>query len=193
VNGSLNGNIAAVLGAIYTISEVGLSLLKRADRGASRLADRGSLLLIWGVILICVTVAFTLTRTLPSLGVGAAIVPLRFIGTALFAIGLTIRWYAIIYLGRFFTVNVAIAADHRLIDGGPYRFVRHPSYTGALMAFLGLGLTLGNWASIAALTVPIFLVFSRRIHVEEAALLQGLGSQYRNYMNRTKRLIPAVY
>ena len=69
---------------------------------------------------------------------------------AKFVVGIAIRWYAIVYLGRFFTVNVAIAADHRLIDSGPYRFVRHPSYIGALMAFLGLGLTLGNWVSLAS-------------------------------------------
>jgi protein-S-isoprenylcysteine O-methyltransferase len=98
-----------------------------------------------------------------------------------------------VHLGRFFTVNVAIATNHRLIDTGPYRFVRHPSYTGALMAFLGLALCLANWASLVVMVVPVFLVFLWRMHVEEGALLQALGNQYRNYMNRTKRLIPAVY
>jgi protein-S-isoprenylcysteine O-methyltransferase Ste14 len=59
--------------------------------------------------------------------------------------------HAIVHLGRFFTVNVAIAANHRLIDTGPYRFVRHPSYTGALMAFLGLALCLANWVPLAVI------------------------------------------
>jgi protein-S-isoprenylcysteine O-methyltransferase len=94
---------------------------------------------------------------------------------------------------RFFTVNVAIAANHRLIDTGPYRFVRHPSYTGALMAFLGLALCLANWASLAVMLIPVFLVFLRRMRVEEGVLLQALGAHYREYMHRTKRLIPAVY
>jgi protein-S-isoprenylcysteine O-methyltransferase len=76
---------------------------------------------------------------------------------------------------------------------GPYRFVRHPSYTGALMAFLGLALCLANWASLAVMLIPVLLVFLRRMHVEEDALLQALGNQYRDYMQRTKRLIPAVY
>ena len=107
--------------------------------------------------------------------------------------GLALRWYSIIYLGRFFTVNVAIATDHRLIDTGPYRFIRHPSYTGALMAFGGVGLCLCNWASLAVMFVPTLLVFMRRMHVEEVALIQGLGNTYRDYMRRTKRLIPAVY
>ena len=61
------------------------------------------------------------------------------------------------------------------------------------MAFLGLGLCLDNWASLVILIVPVFLVFLWRMRVEESALLQGLGDPYRDYMSRTKRLIPAVY
>jgi protein-S-isoprenylcysteine O-methyltransferase len=114
-------------------------------------------------------------------------------GTVIFAAGLAIRWYAIVHLGRFFTVNVAIAADHRLIDTGPYRFVRHPSYTGALMAFFGLALCLANWLSLLVAVLPIFLVFLWRMHVEEDALLHAFGDRYRDYMKRTKRLVPPVY
>jgi protein-S-isoprenylcysteine O-methyltransferase len=114
-------------------------------------------------------------------------------GAAVFAAGLALRWYAILYLGRFFTVNVAISRDHQLIDTGPYRFIRHPSYSGALMAFLGLGLCIGNWASLAAMLLPTLVVFSWRIRVEERALLGALGEQYFTYMQRTKRLVPAIY
>jgi protein-S-isoprenylcysteine O-methyltransferase Ste14 len=60
-------------------------------------------------------------------------------------------------------------------------------------AFLGLALCLANWASLVILLVPVFLVFLRRMHVEEGALVQAFGNQYRDYMRRTKRLIPAVY
>jgi protein-S-isoprenylcysteine O-methyltransferase len=98
-----------------------------------------------------------------------------------------------VYLGRFFTVNVAIAADHRLIDSGPYRFIRHPSYAGALMAFLGLGLTIGNWVSLGLLLAPTLMVFQRRMDVEESALIQAFGTRYQDYMRRTKRLLPGIY
>jgi protein-S-isoprenylcysteine O-methyltransferase len=183
---------ASLLGVIYVVSELALAAKKRAKGSESRGTDRGSLNLLWIVIVLSVALAFNLPYALPAAEMmGAA--ALRAAGIALFAAGLAIRWYAIVHLGRFFTVNVAIAPDHRLIDTGPYRFVRHPSYTGALMAFLGLGLCLANWASLAAITAPIFLVFLRRMRIEEAALLQGLGDPYRNYMNRTKRLIPAIY
>ena len=185
-------SIASVLGFIYVLSELGLALKKRAKADESRNVDRGSLTLLWIVIVASVTLAFNIAYTLPAAGMSGD-PTLRFLGIVVFAAGLAIRWYAIVHLGRFFTVNVAIAAGHRLIDTGPYRFVRHPSYTGALMAFLGLALCLANWASLAVMLVPVFLVFLRRMHVEEEALLQAFGNQYRDYMHRTKRLIPAVY
>jgi protein-S-isoprenylcysteine O-methyltransferase len=183
---------AIVLGTIYVVSELALMLKKRARSGESRVDDKGSLNLLWIVITASVILAFNIASLLPAaaMSTGPA---LRYLGIALFAAGLALRWYAIVHLGRFFTVNVSIAADHRLIDTGPYRIVRHPSYTGALMAFLGLGLCMANWASLLCLLVPICLVFLRRIHVEEAVLLEALGDQYRDYVRRTKRLIPAIY
>jgi protein-S-isoprenylcysteine O-methyltransferase len=112
---------------------------------------------------------------------------------AIFGAGLVLRWYSILHLGRFFTVNVAIAADHQLVDTGPYRFVRHPSYTGALLAFIGFALVLRNWASVLMISVPIAFAFLYRISVEERALVQALGERYRAYIKRTKHLIPFVY
>jgi protein-S-isoprenylcysteine O-methyltransferase len=188
----MNHSMASVLGLIYVVSELGLTLKKRAKESESRDSDRGSLTLLWIVICDSVFLAFNLAYAFPAAAMGGG-PALSFLGAAIFAAGLAIRWYSIVHLGRFFTVNVAIATDHRLIDTGPYRFVRHPSYTGALMAFLGLALCLANWVSLPVMIVPVFLVFLRRVHVEEGALLQALGSQYRDYMNRTKRLIPAVY
>ena len=77
---------------------------------------------------------------------------------------------------------------------GRTRRIRHPSYTGALLAFLGLALTLTNWVSLAARAwCPSFWAFSRRISTEETALASALGSPYINYMRRTKRLVPFIY
>jgi protein-S-isoprenylcysteine O-methyltransferase len=185
-------NSASVLGTIYVLSELALTLKKRAKSAEARVEDKGSLHLLWIVIAVSVTLAFNLAYSFPAAAINAA-PALRQLGIALFVAGLALRWYAIVHLGRFFTVNVSIAADHRLIDTGPYRIVRHPSYTGALMAFLGLGLCMANWVSLLSLLVPICLVFLRRIQVEEAVLSEALGDQYRDYMRRTKRLIPAIY
>jgi protein-S-isoprenylcysteine O-methyltransferase len=189
----VNSNLVSWLGLVFTISEVGLAIARRSRSSNSLAADRSSLLLLWVVIVISMTFAYSFAYTLPWGRLGAATAPLGAVGLVLFVAGLALRWYAIAYLGRFFTVNVAIASDHRVIDTGPYRYVRHPSYAGALLAFLGLGLCLGNWASILCTVVPPFCVFLWRMRVEEAALVAGLGPEYREYMGRTQRLIPAIY
>lgn len=182
--------IAPVIGAAYALSEMGLALFKRSGKSAAD-ADQGSLGLIWLVIGASACLAFVLQRTLPRLGFAwAGAAPA---GIAIFSAGIALRWYAIVYLGRFFTVNVAIASDHRLIDGGPYRLLRHPSYTGALLAFCGLGVCLHNWGALAALVIPALVVFLRRMRIEEDALLAAFGERYRDYMRRTWRLIPFIY
>jgi protein-S-isoprenylcysteine O-methyltransferase len=186
----MNLSFPSLLGILFAISELVISFRRRAE-GSDR--DKGSLALIWVVIVVCVVFAYNATYSFPAGDLGSLAEPARALGYVLFFAGIALRWYAIIYLGRFFTVNVAIAHDHELIDGGPYRHVRHPSYTGALLAFLGLGLAMANWLSIFLMVVPTFLVFRRRMNVEETALLSGLGEPYRAYMRRTYRLLPKIY
>ena len=115
------------------------------------------------------------------------------VGLALMVAGLLLRWWAIVHLGRFFTVNVAVANDHRVVNTGPYRLIRHPSYTGILLTCLGVGLCFGNFASLLVIVVPIVALALKRMRVEEAALAGALGDDYRTYMSHTKRLIPGVY
>ena len=88
---------------------------------------------------------------------------------------------------------MSISAEHKLVDSGPYSYIRHPTYAGALLAFVGLGLCFGNWLTILFLTVPIIGAFLWRIRIEESALADALGEDYRAYMRRTKRLIPWLY
>lgn len=186
----MTAQFAPVLGILYALSEAGLLWLRRSGKAAAD-ADRGSLPLIWVVIFVSVCAAFTLAPALPQLAIGPTGAS-RAAGALVFAAGI-MRWYAILALGRFFTVNVAIASDHRLVEAGPYRLLRHPSYTGALLAFLGLGICIDNWASLAVLMVPAAVVFLWRMRIEEDALLETFGERYRDYMRRTRRLIPFIY
>ncbi len=180
-----------VLGMAYGLSELGLSIFKRSqDRG--RAADEGSLRMLWIVILCSLTAGIATAHLFPGAHIGLAD-RLYAAGVTFFVGGLILRWYSIFYLGRFFTVDVAIAPDHQLIDSGPYRFIRHPSYAGALMAFLGFAICIGNWVSMLAIMVPITWAFLRRIGIEEPALRAGLGEAYITYSARTKRLIPFVF
>ncbi|MEO8460845.1 MAG: isoprenylcysteine carboxylmethyltransferase family protein [Dokdonella sp.] len=179
------------LGAVFGASELGLSLFKRS-RGNSQKADRGSLALIWAVILATLVLCWFIRSALPQ---APWLIPqsLYPFGAGVFAAGLLLRWYAIVYLGRWFTVDVAIATDHPVIDSGPYRSIRHPSYTGVLLVFLGYGLCLGNWLACLILVSVATAVFLWRIAIEEKALLGALGPAYAAYMRRTRRLIPLLY
>jgi protein-S-isoprenylcysteine O-methyltransferase len=180
-----------ILGWTWCGSELGLALVKHSKSDATS-KDRHSLGLIWLVAL-----AATLLGITAAYRMHECVLPWRNqaaeFGLSVFVVGTLLRWCAIIHLGRFFTTNVAIARDHRVIDTGPYRFVRHPSYTGVLAAVLGFGLSIGNWASLLIIFVPIFSIMLWRIHIEEEALTEALGDQYRAYMQRTKRLIPFIY
>jgi protein-S-isoprenylcysteine O-methyltransferase len=114
-------------------------------------------------------------------------------GLALMLAGIAIRSVAIRQLGRFHTPNVAIRADHRLLDTGLYSLVRHPSYLGAILAFLGFGLALGNAISFVLVAIATPCLYLYRIREEDAVLLAAFGERYRAYCARTKRLIPWIY
>jgi protein-S-isoprenylcysteine O-methyltransferase Ste14 len=104
-------------------------------------------------------------------------------------VGMALRWYAIWVLGASFTCDVATRPGQEVVQSGPYRWMRHPSYTGSLMTVLGVLLCCDNLVSPAALAVAV-AGYAYRIRVEERALATDLGSAYRDYMKRTKRLIP---
>jgi protein-S-isoprenylcysteine O-methyltransferase len=181
----------ALLGAIYGVSEFYLAVTRRAGtRAVSH--DRRSLILLWTVIAVSLWLGIRVIRLVPG-----ATVPypdgFYLLGFILFLCGVTLRWYSIVYLGRYFTVDVSISAEHKLIDSGPYRYIRHPSYTGALLAFAGLGFCFGNWWSIFFLTAPIIGAFLWRIRIEERALNEALKKNYGAYMRRTNALIPWIY
>jgi len=118
---------------------------------------------------------------------------IRPLGIALLLGGIVIRWTAIYTLGKYFTAKVVIKDDHRLIRTGPYKYLRHPAYTGALVAHLGLGLSFSNWFSLILRFVPYVVAALYRMKVEELALREALGEEYDHYSRNTKRLIPRVY
>jgi len=181
--------LLSVLGLIYLFSELVL-LFARRSSAAMTSKDANSLRVLWVAIIICLFLSFQASRLWPTALLPAWSVP---VGVAIFIGGSILRWYSIIHLGRFFTVNVSIAADHQLVETGPYRLVRHPSYTGVLLAFLGFGMVRRNWLTVMLLILGIGLAFLYRIHVEERVLLEAFGERYRAYMERTKRLIPMLY
>lgn len=114
-------------------------------------------------------------------------------GIVLMLVGICIRWLAIYTLGEYFTRRVTILADHRIVQSGLYRYLRHPSYAGFLLGNLGLGLALSNWLSLTIVFVPTLAAALYRMQVEEKALAQAFGNEYLDYCRATNRLIPKVY
>jgi protein-S-isoprenylcysteine O-methyltransferase len=187
------------LGLVYLASEVLLTLTRRSRTKTGEKQDRSTLGMLWVVIAVSITagVLVAQSRSLREGVIGLFDFPetgwIRPAAIGLFAAGLAVRWWAIVTLGRFFTVDVVIEKDHELVERGPFRWVRHPSYTGVLVAFMGWAMTLGNWVPLGLVMVPIFVAFARRMKVEEEALRGALGERYVEYMKRTKRLIPGLY
>jgi len=183
-------SVLLVVIALFPISEISLAFVKRSRGRTARSEDRGSMRLIWlGVVLGI------------GLGIAAELIPaglpwpsgtIRLVALVLLLGGLALRWTAILMLGRFFMVDIAIRSDHILVQKGPYRYVRHPSYTGLLIAFLGLGVCFDNWLSIVGLLVPVTLAVLNRVRKEEGSLLGSLGPPYADYCARTRRFIPGL-
>lgn len=96
-------------------------------------------------------------------------------------------------LGQHFTGDVKASADQPVIDRGAYRWVRHPSYTGGMLMYLGIGIALTNWLSLVIISVASAAAYVYRVRVEEKALQAALGGRYQEYMRRTKRFIPFVF
>jgi protein-S-isoprenylcysteine O-methyltransferase Ste14 len=185
--------------AIFIVSYVAWILFEvltgssRKAKGAAKAQDRGSFFFLIGMIWLGMFLEFTF-----CFGVQRAAIPwgrteIFFFGIALIWIGIAFRYYCMRVLGKYFTFDVATHGGQTVVEAGPYRYIRHPSYTGALITVIGFGLTLGNWAGLLALVGCVAIGYMYRIHVEEAALVAALREPYREYMGRTRRLVPFVF
>jgi protein-S-isoprenylcysteine O-methyltransferase Ste14 len=114
-------------------------------------------------------------------------------GLVLLWTGLVVRVWAVVTLGRSFSTFVQADADQTVVTHGPYRWVRHPSYTGLLLIAIGLGLGSRNWLSLLVYVVVPLLGLLPRMAVEESVLTRVLGEEYRSYQRSTRRLVPGLW
>jgi protein-S-isoprenylcysteine O-methyltransferase Ste14 len=114
------------------------------------------------------------------------------VGIVLIAAGLAIRIWAVVSLGRFFQYQIEIQAGHRVVTTGPYRYVRHPSYTGISLVVLGFAFGSGDVLSLPAVLVLNGLGLFVRIRAEEKQLVAALGAEYEEFAAHRKRFIPGV-
>lgn len=152
-------------------------------------SDRGSMLFIivgfWMAILlnpICINIF-------------SFVFPVRFfwIGVVITLIGVCIRVYSVWTLRNFFTLNVQIANEQKIIKDGPYKHIRHPSYTGSILTLLGISISFRSPFGIIATIIISALVYGFRIQIEEKALEKSFGLSYEDYEKQTWRLIPHIW
>ncbi len=199
--GMWHGAAAATL-VLWGVAEFALRLRLAARPGwRSRLrgwsAATGGRLREWTFFLVVLCIAGAATGALWlarltqfAIGGGRALVAF---GEIVAIAGVALRIWAILTLDRFFTFVVGIADDHRVVQHGPYRALRHPGYAGALLALAGAGIALDNWLSLLLIVVVPALALGVRIGVEEATLAAALGVEYQAYASRTARLIPGLW
>ena len=177
--------------ALFLVGEQAIRWRSRANRGGRR-AERWS----FAVVIACVAAAIGAGFRLADWGpgsIGAARWPAFVAGLVLMAGGIALRQWAILTLGRFFTVDGRVHPDQTVVDRGPYRWVRHPSYTGLVVFFVGVGLALTSWASLIVLAGAPAAGLVVRIRSEERTLLAALGDDYRRFAATRRRLFPGIW
>ncbi len=166
---------------------------RRPKAGESRPQDRGShTFLGWGIWFAFVA-AFYCAFKVPEATIRSGQIICFWAGMVIMVSGGFLRRYCFRTLGAHFQPVVNVVAGQPVIEKGLYRWIRHPSYLAAYFLFLGMGLALANWLSLAVIFLVTSICYGYRIHVEEQALSETLGAPYREYMKRTKRLIPFVF
>ena len=164
----------------------------RLTRAEAQQRDRGSLFAIYILQFVGFFAAFSLwargRAPGPALGAWAL-----WAGAAVAIAGIALRAWSVRTLGQYFTYVVKVSPDQKVVETGPYRLIRHPSYTGALLIAVGIALSLRYAWALPIVVLPNLAAYLIRIPVEERALAQGIGEPYRAYMARTKRLIPHLW
>jgi protein-S-isoprenylcysteine O-methyltransferase len=185
--------VTFVLGVYWIAAEyVGRRATWRrgAPRRPSSALDRGT----YPVIAASLALSMSLTVVAFLLGIGGYLPVLTIVpGAILVLAGMGIRVWALDTLGRFFTMPITIHADHRIVRDGPYRWIRHPAYTGGFLTAVGLPLALGTPLGVLASLAFCGAAYVYRIRIEEAALVGRFGDDYRRYAKGTWRLLPGIY
>jgi protein-S-isoprenylcysteine O-methyltransferase Ste14 len=178
---------------VWLIGEIALRARHSGQRKRARTVEWRS----FGMIIVCVLVGVFLADSidyqLRIFHIPGPRIALLIPALLLLWAGIALRLWGINTLGRFFRGVVHVQEDHHVVRSGPYRYVRHPCYTGLLVAVVGLGLIYANVLSWIVLVIFVVFALLYRIRSEERMLTDALGTEYTEYAAQTKRLIPGVW
>lgn len=177
---------------IWITAEIKLARSNRLDNADISDKEERSQQILWITLVISLILAL-LFKIMALIPIHIDYLPRQIIALFIFMAGLALRYVAVKKLGRLFTTDVSIHTNHQLIMDGPYRWLRHPAYTGLIIAFVGAGLAMGDLIAILMLTFPTLAAFNYRILIEEKLLLGKFGEIYQDYRKQTWKLLPWVF
>lgn len=183
--------IFSIIWITWCASEILLNRLMRSGSSDKKGKDKGSLILIWIMIALAISCGLIFANHI-KVPISKQLL-ISYVGLFIIIVGMAIRFFSIWTLGKYFTVDVTIRDGHKLKKDGFYRIIRHPSYSGSLLSFIGFGISLNNWLSLTAVVLLIMISFLYRIKIEEKILIDQFGKEYLEYKKNTYRLIPWIY
>lgn len=177
---------------LWVLFEIMLVVRDRLRRAGPASADRGTRILNGFLVVGTVIVAADVSQSTNAFNTPARMW-FRSVGLILIWLGMALRLWSVVTLGANFRTTVKVSEHQPVVADGPYRWVRHPSYTGMLVIAFGFGVGFASWLPLGLCAVLPPLALLRRIQIEEYELVQVLGEPYRSYQSRTKRLIPGIW
>jgi protein-S-isoprenylcysteine O-methyltransferase Ste14 len=182
-----------ILMATFVISTSGLvvNFIKRGDNEEEEKNDGGTLL--WFRVLVPSGLVLSIVFYFLEIGTIEYSEFIINLGYTLVVLGLLLRWYSIWRLGNAFTVHVKIVDNHQLNTLGIYKYIRHPSYTGLILYYLGLALAMENLVSLALLIIAPLFAILYRISQEETVLIDYFEADYLTYKKRSWKLFPFIF
>jgi protein-S-isoprenylcysteine O-methyltransferase Ste14 len=189
-HGAASDAFYAVL-ALWVLFEGGMNLRQRWRARGGRWTDPTAFFLV-----LCIGAALAGSlregRADPLPWPGGRVWPVV-AGLVLAVLGIALRAWSIAALGRFFQYQIQIQSGHQVVTSGPYRYVRHPSYTGIGLVIVGIALATGDVVSLLIAVVLPALGLVARIRAEERQLTKALGEEYERFAAGRKRLLPGVW
>jgi protein-S-isoprenylcysteine O-methyltransferase Ste14 len=187
------GVVLAILSGIWIAYEIWLVNKDREQRKGGTQNDRGTRYLNFISLILGISGAAVLNGVSAFFFPGGRTTIVFWIGIGIMLLGFGLRIWSVSTLGESFRTTVETHSDQKVIKDGPYKRIRHPSYSGLLLMCLGYGIAVQNWLSLAVAVLFPLLALIHRIRIEEVAMLASMGSEYEEYRRRTKKIIPWVW
>ena len=171
----------------WILSEFINSLWSRKNSQSTN-KDKGS----YRIVIVASYAVLIIPFTLRNHEIGIFSGNLQYIGLIMLTAGILLREWSIWVLGKYFTVRVQVSENAKLVTEGPYKYIRHPAYTGGFLTFSGIPLAIGTWSGALIAVIVSMIAYQYRIGIEEEALQEAFGSEYEEYKKRTWKLLPGL-